>query len=106
MKKPKVTVKSLRVELNNAQKRFDEFRSKVRAYVLEVNNQSKRRPLMTIEPANAKGQINGLTIPELVMLVNLSEGTGEFITLETTDENKNLKVVATKKLPRTPWELL
>lgn len=66
----------------------------------------KRRPLMTIEPSNKDGHINGMTIPELVMLVNLNNNTDEETVLETVNDNKNLLVVARKKLPRVPWELL
>lgn len=106
MRKPKATIKSLRKEIEVLTQRYADSKLKTRAYVLEVNNQSNRRHLMTIEPANAKGQINGLTIPELVMLVNLSEGMGEIVTLETTNDKKELIVVAKKKMPRTPWELL
>jgi hypothetical protein len=34
------------------------------------------------------------------------EGTGETIVLETENNKKDLLVVAKKKLPRTPYELL
>ena len=71
----------------------------------ERNVSSKRR-LMSIAPSNEKGLINGLTIPELVMLVNLSEGTGETIVLETENNKHDLLVIAKKNSPRVPWELL
>jgi hypothetical protein len=112
MKKAKLTRKSALKETQKLheglQKYFEEYRAKVRAYVLAVgsnpSNSSKRR-LMSITPANDEGLINGLTIPELVMLVNLTEGTGEQIILETENNKKDLLVVAKKTVP-TPWGLL
>jgi hypothetical protein len=84
---------------------YEEYRAKVRAYTIAVGSSSNRRRLMSIAPANEKGLINGLTIPELVMLVNLSEGTGEQIILETENNKKDLLIVAKKMVP-TPWALL
>lgn len=103
MRKPKATVQSLRKELKALQAKFDAFRTSVRAYVLAANTNG--RDLMTIEPANVKGMINGLTIPELVLLVNLNEGTGEVIQLRTINSGHDLVVTAKKRVP-TPWELM
>jgi hypothetical protein len=102
MKKPKAP--SLKKLYEGLQKDYASYRETVRAYIMAVNSVSARRNLMTIEPANEKGMINGLTIPELVMLVNLCEGTGEYIVLETVDNKKNLRVVAKKK-QIIPFEL-
>lgn len=68
------------------QQDYEAFRQKVRVYVLEVNRVSNSRNLMTIEPATDKGLINGMTIPELVMLVNLNEALEKtpFYRLRTT----------------------
>ena len=104
MRKPKATVKTLRTELKALQAQFDKHKDNTRAFILAAKTAT--RGLMTIEPANDKGMINGLTIPELVMLVNLSEGTGEFITLRTINNKRDLVVMAKKNLPPTPWELL
>ncbi len=108
MKKPKATVRSLREELKNLQARQEVFHNNVRAYVLQVNNQSGRRPLMSIEPVTSKGTINGITISELIMLVKLADGTRETVSLETTQQAgvDCLYVVAKKKAPRVPMELL
>jgi hypothetical protein len=103
MRKPKATVKSLREELKNLQAQFDVYKEKTRAFVLAIKTEP--RPLMTIEPANNKGMINGLTIPEQVMLVNLNNNTGETTFLQTTNNGKDLFVVA-KKNVSTPWGLL
>jgi hypothetical protein len=109
MKKAKLTRKSTLKETQKLheglQKYFEEYRAKVRAYTLAVGSNASKRRLMSIEPSNVKGLINGLTIPELVMLVNLSEGTGEQIILETENNKRDLLVLAKKTVP-TPWALL
>ena len=106
MRKPTATVKSLREELKNLQASFDVYKEKARAYILENSRISNRRALMTIEPVTDKGLVNGITISELVMLVNLNEGTGERTFLETTNNKKNLLVVAQKRSAIAPIELL
>lgn len=106
MRKPKATVKSLREELKNLQTEYVVYKQKVRAHLFAVRPMMNRRALMDIEPANANGMINGLTIPELVMLVNLCEGTDEFIILETINNKKDLHIVAKKNQPRLPQELI
>ena len=87
------------------QKHYEEYRNMARAFATAVGDLTNRRRLMSIAPANEKGMINGLTIPELVMLVNLSEGTGEKIILETENNKRDLLIVAKKTVP-TPWKLL
>ena len=98
-------MKSLKEELAFAMLKHESFRAKARAYILELGNVSNQRALMTITPANEKGMINGVTIPELVMLANLNSNTGEETILKTVDNGKNLMLIA-KKAPRVPWELL
>jgi hypothetical protein len=106
MRKSKVTVKSLREDLKNLQAQFDAYMAKARAYALENSRLSNRRALMTIEPTTDKGLVNGITIAELVMLVNLNDAQGETTLLETTNNKKNLSVIARKRLAITPIELL
>jgi hypothetical protein len=104
MRKPKATVKTLRAELKALQAVLDKHKADTRAFVFAVKTAG--RTLMTIAPANDKGMINGLTIPELVLLVNLKENEGEYVTLRTTNNKRDLVVMAQKNLPPTPWELL
>jgi hypothetical protein len=104
MRKPKATVKTLRAELKTLQAVLDKRTETFRAFVFAVKTAG--RTLFTIAPANDKGMINGLTIPELVMLVNLKQNEGEYITLRTTNNKRDLVVTAQKNLPPTPWELL
>jgi hypothetical protein len=103
MKKPKAP--SAKVLYEGLQKDYEAFRNEARAYALAVVSNSSKRRLMSITPANDKGLINGMTIPELVMLVNLTEGTGEQIILETENNKKDLLVLAKKKVPN-PYRLL
>ena len=102
-KKPAVTVKSLRKEMKLAEDKLVLFKDKVRAFILA--SQTINRDLMTIEPSNKAGMINGLTIPELITLVNLSANTGEVIQLRTINDGHDL-VVSTRERVVTPWELL
>jgi hypothetical protein len=104
MRKPKATVKTLRAELKALQAVLDKRTETFRAFVFAVKTAG--RTLFTIAPANDKGMINGMTIPELIMLVNLKENEGEYITLRTTSNKQDLVVIAQKNLPSTPWELL
>lgn len=106
MRNQKATTKSMKKLYEGLQLDYEAFRSKVRAFALESMSISNVRNLMTIAPANDKGMINGMTIPELVMLVNLSEGTGEHIVLRTTNNKQDLLVTAKKNLPPTTWGLL
>ena len=97
-------VKKLKVTVKSSEANFKAYQEKVRAYVLEVNRNFNKRYLMSIEPANEQGHINGMAIPELIMLVNLNNGTGEDTLLEVN--GKTLHVVAKKKLPCIPLGLL
>ena len=103
MKKPKATIRSKNKEIEVLTQQFADFKLKVRAFVLATHTNG--RQLMTIEPANDKGMINGMTIPELVLLVNLTETTGEVIQLRTSNDRHDL-VVTAKKRVATPWELM
>ncbi len=105
MKKPKVTIKTVKALYEGLQKDYADYREKVRAHILAESSISNRRALMTIVPANEKGMINGMTIPELVLLVNLNSGNGESTILETTNEGKNLVIIAKRKV-QTPWSVL
>ena len=101
----KLTLKETQKLHEGLQKYFEEYRAKVRAYTLAVGSNASKRRLMSITPANDKGLINGMTIPELVLMVNLSAGTGEQIILETENNKRDLLVLAKKTVP-TPWGLL
>ena len=103
MKKPKATTRSKNKEIEVLKQQFADFKLKVRAFVLAT--QTHGRDLMTIEPANNKGMINGMTIPELVLLVNLTEGTDEVVQLRTVNNHRDLVLTARKRVA-TPWEMM
>ena len=106
MKKPKVTIKTKNEEIKKLQEDYKRMVENARAFASAASSHSNRRALMTIKPANENGTINGLTIPELIMLVNLNSNTGEETLLETSYDHKELLVIAKKRAPRVPMELL
>lgn len=106
MKKPKVTIASLRVELMNLKADYQAYREKARAYIFATNSFSNRRQLMQIKTITEKGTVNAMSIAELVMLVNLNNGTGENTVLETTNGAQELVVIAKRKGPSIPAGLL
>jgi hypothetical protein len=103
-KRKAATVKSLREDLKNLQAEFDIYKQRVREFIMPLGSITSRK-LMTVTPANEKGMINGLTIPELVMLANLQDAEGRKVVLETTNQNKELLILSVPKT-RTPLELL
>ncbi len=106
MKKPKVTIKSLREEVKNLQENFTKYQQTARAYIFANNSFSNRRQLMQIKIVTDKGTINAMSIAELVLLVNLNNGTGENTVLETTNNAQELVVIAKRKGPSIPAGLL
>jgi hypothetical protein len=108
MRKPKVTIRSVKKLHEGLQQDYAAFRQKSREYVLAVSSGANRRPLATINPVTTKGLVNGITIAELILMVKMVDGTGENLLLETTnvDGVDCLYVVAKKKAPRVPMELL
>jgi hypothetical protein len=104
MKKPKVTNKTVKALHEALQLDYAAFRAKVRAYILANGSYSNRRQLMTINPVTEKGLVNAMSIAELILLVNLSNGTDENILLETS--GNDLVVIAKRKPTRVPMELL
>jgi hypothetical protein len=98
--------KNLRKEFKELKEKYKSMCNSARAYILSTRSVGNRRELMTVAPCNDKGMINGLTIPELVMLVNLTAGTNEHIILETTNDKRNLLVVAKKNPMPIPYEFL
>lgn len=82
---------STRAKLKQVQNELSDFREKAKALIYTLVH-PKTRLLMSIVPTDTQGRINGITIPELIMLVNLNRGTNERIILEV--EDKTLKVYA------------
>lgn len=83
------------------------------AYAKYVENAQKfmyalqtpfRRDLLSVDAADAQGKLNGMTIVELLTIVNLTEALGERVYIKAL--GKTITVVAEKKAPRAPMELL
>src|ERR1039458_748725 len=104
MKKPKVTIKTVKALYEGLQEDYETFRAKVRAYILANGSYSNRRSLMTINPVTEKGLVNAMSIAELILLVNLSNGTDENILLETS--GNDLVVIAKRKPTSIPKDIL
>jgi hypothetical protein len=84
-------IPSLRTQLNKAKQELTDFRAKTKELIYTLAY-PKIRKLMTIDPATEDGKINGITIPELVMLINLNKASGERIVLCT--EGKSVLFIA------------
>ena len=93
MKKP--TVKSVTAE-------FEKYRLAAKNFIWKLQNPTRRR-LMSIVAADAQGRINGITIPELLVLVQLTEGTNERVYLSAQD--KTLTATAEAYPAARPTEL-
>ena len=111
MKKPKVTIKTVKAlyeglqeDYEGLQEDYETFRAKARAYILANGSYSNRRSLMTINPVTEKGMVNAMSIAELILLVNLSNGTDENILLETS--GNDLVVIAKRKPTSIPKDIL
>jgi hypothetical protein len=102
MKKPKVTVSSLKKLYEGLQKDYQAFRFAAKNYIYTLQNPSVRS-IATIEAADALGKLNGLTVVELIAIVNTVAGTDERVYL--TAYNKAITVWAEKRHPSKPPEL-
>ena len=62
------------------------------------------RALLSVDAVDAQGKLNGMTIVELLTIVNLTDATGERVYLKAN--GKTITAVAESKAPRAPMELL
>jgi hypothetical protein len=87
MAKPKKpTVKSVTTE-------FEEYKSKTRALIFELQYPKQRR-LLSVVAADEQGKLNGMTIVELITVTQLSANQGEKVFLSVHD--KTISLVAEK----------
>ena len=91
----KETVKSVKKE-------FEELKTRAKQHIKFLANPERRR-LLSIDAADAQGKLNGMTVVELLTIVNLSAATGERIQLEAI--GKTIVVFAEKVAPYVPLEL-
>ena len=94
VKKP--TVKSVTEE-------YRIYKEEAQKHMYTLRNPEGRR-LLSVDAADAQGKLNGMTIVELLTIVNLTDATGERVYLRA--EVKTITAIAEKKAPTPPWSLL
>ena len=93
MKKP--TVKSVTAA-------FEAFKVLAKDYI-RSQRYPDSRALLSVEAADATGRLNGMTIVELITVVQLTEGTHERVFI--TVQNKTITLWAEKRVALPPFEL-
>ena len=96
-KQKKNTVKSVQAE-------FDEFKKIAKQFAQEVY----ARPLTVIaeiEASTAEGKLNGLTVVELLTMVNMAAQQGRNIHLSLASTPKTLRVWSKGIVPSIPYQL-
>lgn len=83
-------------------KNFESWRFAAKAFIHALRYPVRRR-LLTTDAADAQGKLNGMTIVELLTIVNLTAGTHERVYL--TAEGKSIVAWAEPEAPSIPLEL-
>jgi hypothetical protein len=97
MKKPKKdTVKSVTA-------RFEAWRLTARDFMYKLQNPTSRR-ILSIDAADSQGKLNGMTIMELIAIINTLALQDEKLYL--VPQVKSIVGYAVKNPARTPMELL
>ena len=91
--------KTKKLSTKSVTKAYMDFRVKAHTFINSVLNPSRRK-LLTVEAANAQGQLNGMTVVELITIAQLSDGTQERVYIEAYD--KTLSIYAEKRNPTSP----
>lgn len=73
----------LKKEAKQAKQELQDFRIKTKDIIYNLAY-PERRKLLSIVAADAQGRINGMTVPELLTIVNLTAGTNEKTYLTTS----------------------
>lgn len=87
----------------SVKKAYDEYRIVARGYIYNLMHPAQRQ-LLSLEATNESGQVNAMTILELLTVVNLTDGTGDRVFL--TANGKTLTLWSEKKLSVLPSELV
>lgn len=85
--------------IKSVEEKFKAWRLAAKDYIFGLRNPATRR-LLTVDVADVQGKLNGMTIVELLTIVNLTNGTEEYIRL--TAEGKKLVIWAVHYHPQTP----
>ena len=97
-KQKKTTVKSMQSE-------FDEFKKIAKQFAQDVHHQPMTI-IAQIEAATAEGKLNGLTVVELLTMVNMAAQQGRDIRLSLAGAPKTLRVWSEGRKPSIPYQLL
>ncbi len=84
-------------------KQFESWRFAAKAYIHTLKFPTRRK-LLSVDAADAQGKINGLTVVELLTIVNLTAQTHERVFLSA--EGKTIAAWAEQIAPTTPTDLL
>ena len=95
MRTKKETLKSVKAE-------FEKFKEDARNALRSYRFPSTRA-LLTVEAADAQGRLNGMTVVELITVVQLTKNTGERVYI--TAQDKTITLFAEKPAV-TPMEML
>jgi hypothetical protein len=82
---------------------FATYKENAQKFMYTLQN-PPHRALLSVDAADAQGKLNGMTIVELLLIVNLTDAQGERVYLKAS--GKTITAVAEKKAPRAPMELL
>ena len=97
-KQKKTTVKSVQAE-------FDEFKKIAKQFAHEVHNQPLTI-IAEIEASTAEGRLNGLTVVELLTMVNMAAQQGRNIRISLASAPKTLRIWSEGREPSIPYQLL
>jgi hypothetical protein len=89
--------------LKSVKAAFYTYAENAKKFMYTLQNPT-RRALLTVEAADAQGKLNGMTVVELLTIVNLTDATGERVYL--TANGKTITAWAEARAPRAPLELL
>jgi len=74
-------MKTKKETLKSVKKQLEEFRAKSKQIIDDLHYPARRK-LLTINVIEPNGAFNGMTVAEMLTIVNLSNGTGERIVME------------------------
>ena len=83
------------------QKDYEQFRIDAKANLRSLRYPAKRA-LLSIDAADAQGKLNGMTVVELLTIVNLTDATNERVFL--TAQGKTITVWAQRNVPPSTME--
>lgn len=92
----------MKESVKNITDKFEVWRFSAKAFIHTLKYPSRRR-LLSVDASDAQGKLNGMTVVELLTIVNLSVGMHERVFL--TAEGKTLVAWAEQEAPITPGEL-